>query len=123
MARTMSIPDDVLAAIKEIRKLGGYPSDAATLWAIVRMASPGIIAHYSGYQYRPDTKSVPIQYAPSTNPVPKGSTYPVPTQYDSRTDYVPLAETNPIPTVYQPSTEEDDPTLAAMAAIDFDADI
>jgi hypothetical protein len=123
MARTISIPEDVLTSIKEIRRLGGYPSDTATLWGIVRMASPGIIAHYSGYQYRPDTNPVPSQYVPDTNHVLEVSTYPVPSQYEPSTDHVPPTGTNPVRTTYQPSTDEDDPTLAAMAAIDFDADI
>lgn len=122
MARTLNIPPDVLEYIKRVRDLGGYPSDAATLWAIVRMASPGIIAHQSGYRYESSTNPVPTRYEPSTNHVPTPSTYQVPGKYEPSTDVVPPADTNQVRTTYQSSTDEDDPTLAAMAAIDFDID-
>lgn len=89
--KTMRLPDDVLTAIRQVRIAGGYPSDTAALCAIVRLASPAILARFAGFS--------PFEV----------------TEARQCTDSV--------PTLAGQDTNEDDPTLAAMAAIDFDLDI
>jgi hypothetical protein len=68
MPRTVTIPDDVADIITQVRHITGHPSDVTTLWAIVRMAGPGLIDHLK--QYRGGTGVVPGKYQGGTTPVP-----------------------------------------------------
>lgn len=118
--KTMRLPDDVLKAIRRVRIAGGYPSDTAALCAIVRIATPAILSRFDNFSL-PD--SVLTMTGHCTDNVQTAKSDIVPTLSGQRTDNVPTRMSDTVPTTTGHCTDEDDPTLAAMAAIDFDAEI